>query len=182
MSKNKYLSIGKILGSRGIKGELKVQAWTDTLEDFCSISKIFLNINESPLDIVNLRVHKSCVLMKVGSIENKDQAEMLRGKILYAYKDDIPIEDDRYFIEDLKGCEIIDSNDGRVYGILKDVINTGANDIYIVKNSEKCSEYLVPIIDGTISEINLEENKIYLSPIKGVFDDNWYYDSFPWNV
>lgn len=171
MSKKEYFSIGKILGVRGIRGELKVENWTDSLETFCSIKNIFTDLNASPLDISALRIHKSHILMKLNSINDRSNAEKLIGKILYAYREDIPISEDRYFIEDLKGSEIIDYESNKLYGILKDVINTGANDIYVISGKSN-KEYLVPIIEGTIKNINLETNQIYINPIRGIFDDD----------
>ena len=96
---------------------------------------------------------------------------LLRGKKIYAFREDIPLTEDRYFIEDLKGLKITDANSGENYGILKDVMNTGANDIYVVKD-ETGKEFLLPIIDGTIEKIDLENEFISVNPIKGVFDDN----------
>ena len=169
--KKKYFSIGKILNTRGLDGELKVKSWMDTPEDFCLVSKMFLNLSKPPLEIISKRIYKSNILIKIKSINSKEAAETLKDKIIYAYREDIPIDDDNYFIEELKGCQIIDSMSGKIYGILKDVINSGASDIYIIQD-EKNREYLLPIIKGTIIDIDLDNEKIYVDPIKGVFDDN----------
>ena len=169
--KKKYFSIGKILNTRGITGELKVQSWMDSLDDFCLVSKMFLDLNSPPLEIDNMRIYKSNVLLKIKSINSKEEAEKLKNKVIFAFREDIPLMKDRYFIEDLKGCTIIDSNNQNIYGILKDVVNNGAGDIYVIKN-EKNREYLLPIIEGTIFDIDLDNENIYISPIEGVFDDN----------
>lgn len=168
--KKEYLCIGKIVGSRGINGEVKVDSFCDYPEDFYNIKDIYLNINEKPLDITGLRIHKSQILMKINGVENKNSAEVLRGKLVYAYKKDIPIEEGRYFIEDLKGCIVIDYDKKKILGKLKDVLNTGANDIYIVEDELK-KEYLVPIIDGTVKEIDIEKQEILINPIRGIFDE-----------
>lgn len=171
MSKKDYFSVGKIIGTRGIKGELKVESWTDCLEDFCLIKKIFISLDDSPLDISEMRIHKSHVLMKLNSIDDRNAAESFVGKILYSYREDIPLDKDRYFIEDLKGCNVIDCNTDKIYGVLKDVMNTGASDIYVIVD-DSGNEYLVPIIEGTVKNIDLELNQIHINPIRGVFDDN----------
>ena len=171
MSKKEYFSIGKIVGAKGISGEIKVESWADSPEDFCNISKIFMDLDSQELDIISMKVHRSQVIMKIKSINDRNSAESLRGKILYAYREDIPLEEDRYFIEDLIGCKVIDSETHHEYGILKNVMNTGANDIYEVK-SKNGKEYLVPIIEGTVKNIDLEIETIEINPIKGVFDDN----------
>lgn len=169
MKKNEYLCVGKIVGSRGTNGELKVDPWCDSPEDFFEIKNLFTDISDLPLNIENLRTHKNQILMKIKNVTDKNSVENLRGKSIYAFKKDIPIDENRYFIEDLKGCKIIDAKSKVIYGVLKDVLNTGASDIYSVINS-KNKEYLVPIIDGTIEEINLENEQIFINPIKGVFN------------
>ena len=171
MSKKNYFCIGKIVGTRGLKGELKVEPYTDFPEDFYEIKNIFLDIESEPLSIKNIRVHKSQVLILLTDVQNRTQAEFMRGKLLYAFKKDIPLGEDRFFIEELKGCLVEDTNSNEIYGTVNDIFNTGANDIYSII-TEEGKEYLLPIIDGTIKEINLEDNKIIINPIKGVFDED----------
>lgn len=171
MSKNKYFSVGKILAARGIYGEIKVQTWTDSPKDFLLIERLFLDVDAQPLEIINKKIHKSQVILKLKNINSRNEAELLRGKKLYAFREDIPLAEDRYFIEDLKGLKITDAASGENYGTLKDVMNTGANDIYVI-NNEAGKEFLLPIIDGTIEKIDLENEFISVNPIKGVFDDN----------
>lgn len=171
MSKNEILLVGKIVGTRGLSGELKVEYFTDTPEDFFSIKRIFSDPNTLPLKIISLRIYKSHILMKLSGVDNKESAEMWRGKSLYAYRDDINLKENRYFIEDLKGCKVIDFKNKKEYGFLRDIINTGANDIYIIKSSDS-KEYLVPIIEGTVKDIDLENDEIYINPLRGIFDDN----------
>ena len=171
MSKNKYFSVGKVLAARGIYGEIKVQTWTDSPEDFLLIQKLFLDVDAQPLEITSKKIHKSQVVLKLKNVNSRNEAELLRGKKLYAFREDIPLAEDRYFIEDLKGLKIVDAVSGDNYGTLKDVMNTGANDIYVI-NNETGKEFLLPIIDGTIEEIDLENEFISVNPIKGVFDDN----------
>lgn len=168
--KKEYLCIGKIVGSRGINGEIKVEPWCDYPENFYEIKNFYIDINVEPLNITEMRIHKFQVLFKIEGVNSKNSAEMLRGKLVYAYKKDIPIEDGRYFIEDLKGCMVFDSEKSRVFGKLKDVLNTGANDIYVIEDASK-KEYLVPIIDGTVKEIDVDNQEILIDPIRGIFDE-----------
>ena len=171
MVKNDYLCVGKVVGSRGINGEIKIEPWCDSPEDFLEIKRFFTDVNKLPIDVTDLRIHKSQVLMKIKNINDKNSAESLRGKFIYAFKKDVPLKKDHFFIEDLKGLQVLDTQSGTFYGTLKDVLHTGANDIYVIADS-KNNEYLVPIIDRTVSDIDLEGGKIFISPIKGVFDAN----------
>ena len=100
MENKDFLCVGKIVGSRGINGELKVESWCDYPEDFYDIKNFFIDIKDKPLCIENIRVHKNQVLLKLSNINDKNTAELDRGKLLYAFEKDMPIEEGRYFIED----------------------------------------------------------------------------------
>ncbi len=169
--KKGYLEVGKVVNSRGICGELKIEHWCDSQEAFCKIKKIYFDINKAGLNVTRLRPHKSFVLMQIDNINTQEQANALKGKILYADRDDIQIEENSYFIEDLKGLKVVDIITGQNYGILNNVFKAGFNDVYSVI-SESGKEYLVPIIEGTIDKIDLEQSKIFINPISGVFDEN----------
>lgn len=171
MAKKKYLCVGKIVGSRGLRGELKVEHYCDSPDVFFDIENFFIDINAEPLEVESMRVHKSQVLLNLKGIEDKNSAEKLRGKYVYAFRDDIPIEPESYFIEELKNCDVYNFENSRFYGTLQDVFNTGANDIYQIYNSEEKKEYLVPIIKGTVVDIDLDGNKIFINPIEGIFDE-----------
>ena len=171
MKKNEYLCIGKIVGTRGVCGEIKINPYTDCPEDFFEIKNMFLDINGLPIEFFGLKIHKAQVLMKIKGINTKNDAQLLQGKLVYALKKDIPIDENSYFIEDLKGCFVEDAKNHKMYGILKEVFNRGASDIYQIIDSNN-KEYLLPIIEGTVEEINLDENKILVNPLKGVFDED----------
>lgn len=169
--KNEYLCIGKIAGARGVNGEIKINPYTDYPEAFLDIKNMFLDINETPLEFFDVKIHKLQVLMKIKGINTKNDALTLQGKLIYAPKNDIPIDKDSYFIEDLKECIIEDAKNHKTYGVLKDIFNRGASDIYQILGFNN-REYLLPIIDGTIEKIDLDKNKILINPLKGVFDED----------
>ncbi len=171
MSRNKFLKIGKVVGVHGVRGEIKIESWCDSPEDFCEISKMLFNPESEPFKIEGMRIHKNNVLLKISGVDNREEAEDLRGKIIYAKRSDIPLEQGRYFIEDLKGCRVIDDISNKEYGILKEVWNTGANDIYTIKDN-KNKEYYLPVIEGTIRKVDLDNNEIFINPLEGVFDEN----------
>lgn len=170
MFKNNFLEVGKILNTHGVRGEVKIESLCDTIEDFCEIPKVFIDTDSDPLRISGIRMHKNHILVKFEGVNSVEEAEKLKGKYIYAEKSDIPIKEGHYFIEDLKGCEVYDFDTNERYGILKDVWNAGASDIYTVFGAND-KEYYLPIIDGTVKEIDLENSRIVVSPLKGVFDD-----------
>ena len=168
---NDFLEIGKVLSAHGIKGEVKIEHWCDSLEDFCEIKNMYFDISKEPVEIQYIRTHKNYALIKFSGIDSRDKAEFLKGKKLFARREDIPIKEGHYFIEDLKKCDVVDFETEKKYGILKDVWSTGANDIYTVLDDSN-KEYYVPIIEGTVKKIDLDKKVIYIKPLKGVFDEN----------
>lgn len=172
MARKEYLCVGKIVGSRGLKGEVKVLHYCDGFDVFLGIKNFFTDtIDKNFLSIKDIRVHKQHILLRLNDVNTKTDAEKLRNNYLYAFREDIPIEPESYFIEELKNCDIYNFKTHKFYGTLKDVLNTGANDIYEIYNPEEKKEYLVPIIKNTVVNIDLDENKIFINPVEGIFDE-----------
>lgn len=168
MSK-KFLETGKIVNTHGIKGELKVQPWTDTPNDLTKIEKLYLK-DESLLKVVSSRVHKTTVLMQVENIDTIEAAQKLINQVVYLDRDDVKLNEGEYFIQDLFGLEAIDIDTNEVLGKITDVSHTGANDVWhIVKDGK---EYLVPSIPDVVIDLDFENKKAYLRPLKGIFDEN----------
>ncbi len=172
MARKEYLCVGKIVGSRGLKGELKVIHYCDSFDVFLGIKNFFIDtIDKKFLNIEYMKIHKQHILLHLSDINNKTEAEKMRRKYIYAFREDIPTKPGSYFIEELKNCDIYNFKTSKFYGVLKDILNTGANDIYQIYNSEENKEYLVPIIKGTVVNIDLDENKIFINPVEGIFDE-----------
>ena len=166
----KYLEIGVISGTHGIKGELRVQPWCDSAEILSEFKNLYFDNGNTLVNILSARVHKSLVLMQIEGIETVEQAANLRNKVLYVDRKDMSLPKGSYFIQDLIGLEVIDFDNGKKYGLLSDVSRTGANDVYHVK-MENNKEQLIPAIPDVIKKIDLEDGKVLISPLKGLFDD-----------
>ncbi|MCM1357510.1 MAG: ribosome maturation factor RimM, partial [Prevotella sp.] len=140
--KKEYLEAGKIVNTHGIRGEIKIMPYTDVPELLCEFDRLFLNKQE--IFIERSRVAKNMVIAKLEGVDTPEQAEKLRNKILYMHRDDLELDDDTYFIQDLIGIEVKDVETGVIYGKIVDVMQTGANDVYVIKGSDR--EYLIPAI------------------------------------
>ena len=99
-----------------------------------------------------------------------EKADALRETILYMDRRDLRLEKGAYFIQDLIGLKVLDADTGVAYGTLTDVIKTGANDVYEVTGGDG-STHLVPVIPEVVVRVDLEEEKVFLRPLKGIFDD-----------
>lgn len=165
-----YLEAGRIVGTHGVRGELRVDPWCDE-PGFLSQFKV-LYFNEGAEKIrVSCRPHKNIALVKIKDVDTVEQAQLLRGKVLYINREDVKLPRGKNFVQDLLGCRVIDAGDGSVeYGIIADVIKTGANDVYTVKNKDG-REYLVPVIDSVVVEKNVEDGCVRIRSMKGLFED-----------
>ncbi len=166
----KYLETGKIVGTHGIRGMVRVQAWSDSGEFLTEFKRFFLSPDgESELKAQKIQPHGGVVLIAFKGVDTVEQAESLRGKILYISRDDISLPDGRYFIDDLLGCEVFDADSGEKYGEISEVSQTGANDVWHIKSGDK--EYLLPAIDEVIVTVAPENERLEIRPMKGIFDD-----------
>ena len=111
------------------------------------------------------------VLLHLEGYDTPEQAETLRNQILYLNREDVELEEGTYFIQDLIGLDVIDADNGTAYGTLKDVLQTGANDVYVVQ-AEGGKELLIPAIPDVIVETNIEEHCMKIRPLEGVLDAN----------
>lgn len=168
--KKEYLECGKIVALHGVAGEMRLQPWCDP-EDLCGVKTLYFTPDGSqPLKILRSRVHKNIVLIKAQGIDTPEQAALLRNKVLYVSRKSIRLAPGEYFIQDLIGMQVLDADDGRLYGTLTDVLETGANNVYEVTfpNGEK---KLVPAIDSVVIERNIDAGEMRIRPLKGLFDD-----------
>lgn len=167
--RKRFLETGKIVGTHGIRGEMRVQPWSDSAEFLTRFERLYLDGEGREQVIVDrARVHGNLVLLKVRDVDSIEQAERLRGRILYMSREDAPLEEGRYFIQDLIGCKVTDADTGETLGILSDVSATGANDVWHVKREGR--EYLVPAIPDVVVRVDPDGEEIVLRPLKGIFD------------
>lgn len=164
-----FLEIGKIVNVHGLKGEVKIMPWCSYPEFLCEFDTLYLNKGAEALEITNARVFKNMVIAKFSGIDSVELANPLRNKVLYMDRNDVQLEDGCYFFQDLIGMQVYDADDNTLYGTIDDIIETGANDVYSIKSGEK--NYLIPAIPDVIIETDLDNNKMLIRPLKGLFDD-----------
>lgn len=164
----KYLEAGKIVGTHGIRGEVRVDPWCDSPEFFCGLKKVYLKKGETVLSVKS-RPHKNIAIMKIEDIDTIEAAEKFIGRVVYMDRAQAKLPENTYFIADLIGLEVKDVENGKVYGKISEVFKTGANDVYEVSDGDK--KYLIPVIDQVVKVINPQEGFVEIFPMKGIFDD-----------
>ncbi len=164
-----FLEAGKIINKRGLKGELKIESYCDSPQAFCSFERVFLDSDGKDVrKVLSAKVYKDFVYLLIEGVTTAESADKLRGKLVYINRDDMILDEDAVFIDDILGLNVYDIDTGADYGILDEVFNTGASDIYkIIKNGK---EYLIPAVDEIVISIDLDKG-IFIRPIPGLIDD-----------
>ncbi len=168
-NEKKYLECGKIINTHGVKGAVKIESWCDSPEILADLPFIYFKINGGfeRKAILSASVMKRHVLATIEGINDVDTAMSLKETVVYAERDDIPLEEGDYFIIDLVGLPVIDVDTEVKYGTVSDVFNAGASDIYTVKTDN--GDRMIPAVPEFVIRIDLESG-IYVRPIEGMFN------------
>ena len=163
-----YVTIGKILNTFGIKGELKVDVYTDFLKDrFKKGSTVYVGDDYLPFVVESYREHKGFLLLQFKDNNDINLVEKYKGLYLYKSKDDIkPLKDGEYYFSDLKNLDVYvdDKIVGKVINVEQGLRN---NNLRVLKNEDN-KEYLIPYLPVFIKEVNLKENRISINWIEGL--------------
>lgn len=165
------LQAGVITTTHGIRGEVKVFPTTDDVHRFEDLDSVLLDTGRDymKLEIENVKYFKQYAILKFKGIDNINDIEKYKGKSLYVTRDQaIPLEEDEYYIADLIGLDVY-LESGEKFGVLKDVMETGANDVYIVE-TEEGKEVLIPAIHECVLDIDVEENRMEIHLMDGLLD------------
>ena len=163
--------VGVISSTHGIKGEVKVFPTTDDVKRFKKNMELILDTGKEELllTVESVKFFKQFVILKFKGIDNINDIEKYKSKSLYVTrKNAVKLKKDEYFIADLLGMEVFEDT-GEQLGILKDVIETGANDVYEITLQDGKS-LLVPAIKECILEIDVENNKMTIHVMEGLRD------------
>jgi len=166
-----YLEIGKIVTVHGLRGDVKVQPWCDSPEFLCAFPVLYLGKEKKEVEVLDARVQKNMAILRLDGYETVEQAETLRNQMLYLHREDVELEEGTYFVQDLIGLGVLDADSGVSYGTLKDVLQTGANDVYVVQ-PEGGKEVLIPAIPDVVVETDLEAGCMKIRPLEGLLDAN----------
>ena len=163
------LKVGVITTTHGVRGEVKVFPTTDDAERFLELAYVLLDTGRElrRLDIKNVRFFKNLVILKFDGIDNINDIEKYKGKDLWIPREEAQeLGEDEYYIADLQGLNVV-LEDGTEFGTLRDVMETGANDVYIIDSNEH-GEVLLPAIKECILDVDLEKNTMTVHLMKGL--------------
>ena len=166
-----YLRVGVISSTHGVRGEVMVYPTTDDPARFKKLKKVILDMGreQRELAIESVKFFKNMVILKFKGIDNINDVEMYRGMDLLITRDQaVRLAPNENFIVDLIGLKAV-TDDGKELGVLKDVMLTGANDVYVIETEEK-KEILIPAIPDCVLDVNLEEGTILIHLLDGLLD------------
>ena len=163
-----YLECGKIINTHGIDGAVKLESWCDSPDILADLERVFIKDGNTykQYDILRASVFKQFVIAKLDGVKDIDAAQALVGTVIYAARDDFELGEGDYFIADLIGLDIIDADSNKVLGKLREVINRGASDIYVIDTPD--GERMMPAVEEFVDRVELDSG-IYVRPIEGMF-------------
>ncbi len=167
--KAKYTECGKIINTHGCHGGIKLESWCNTPEDLASLPKVYVKKDGKyqKYKLIKTSVFKQFVLAELEGVCDMDTAMALKGTVLYADRKDFDLEEGEYFIADIIGLDVIDADNGTVYGKVSDIINRGASDIYVVQTEN--GERMIPAVDEFVVKTDINKG-VFVKVIDGLLD------------
>lgn len=171
MNQHEYITVGKITNTHGNRGLLKVKPLTDFPERFFDMDDIIVMKEEDirkTLTIQRVTSHKNFLIMQFEEIANMNEAEEYKGALLQVQREHlIELPEDTFYIFEIIGCKVFDRQ-GNYLGEVKDVIKTGANDVYVVEKKTRKKPLLIPAIKSVIYNVDLKQGRIDIDMIEGL--------------
>ena len=163
------LQVGIISSTHGVRGEVKVFPTTDDVKRFKKLKKVILDTGREhlPLEVESVMFFKQFAIVKFKGIDNINDIEKYKGKSLLVDRENaVKLRKDEYFIADMIGLQVY-TEDGEAFGTMKDVLETGANDVYII-DSIHYGEVLIPAIKQCILNVDIENQKMTIHLMEGL--------------
>ncbi|SCZ76896.1 ribosome maturation factor RimM [Acidaminobacter hydrogenoformans] len=162
--------VGQIVNTHGLRGDVKIKAFTSSPEDFEAFETLLVQgEGEKKFKIENVRYVKGLVLVKFEGIDDINAAERYKNRELYRLRADYgTLEEGEHFIVDLIGLDVIDEHQGHV-GTIKDVSTNGAQNLYVVAREGK-PDFYIPVVKAFVKKVSIEEGRVLVSLIEGMIE------------
>ena len=170
MSK-KFLELGQIVSTHGVRGELRFNPWCDSPDFALKFNTLYFDAEgKEKTAVVSSRVHGNIVLLKLEGIDTMEKAQALKNRVLYIDRESADLPENTWFVEDLLGCKVVENGTDTVYGTLTDIQKYPANDVWTVKTKQG-KEVLMPAIKDVVISADIENKTVYIKALKGLFSD-----------
>ncbi len=163
-----YIECGRILNTHGVRGQVKIEPWSNTPKDFTAYTTVYFRKGETyrPCGIVS-RVNGRFILASLEGVEDMETAIPLKGKTLYVHRDQIPLREGEMLLCDMIGLPVIDATTQVVYGTLSEVEEAASGTLYYVKTEG--GTVILPAVPAFIKEVS--PAGVFVTPISGFFDE-----------
>ena len=163
-----YIQVGKIVNTHGLRGDVKVLPLTDDPKRFEDLKVVYVGDEKLKLDIGKVGYIKGNVLLKFKQYCDINDVEKFKNNMVFIdVKDKVRLPEDSFFLDDILGMEVYLEDETHL-GTIKDILQPGANDVYVVKN--KNLEYLIPAIKDVVKKVDIEQKKMIITPLEGMLD------------
>ena len=163
MEKNAFIEAGRIVNTHGVQGEVKIEVWLDSPKFFKSFKRLY-TAGGQELKVLSARTHKDFVIAKLEGVEDVNAAMALKNKVLSIRRSDAALPHGAFFLQDILGAQVVDE-DGHEIGVLQDVMETPASNIYVVRGE---TEHLIPAVPEFIKKTDAEAGIITVHLIEGM--------------
>lgn len=170
----KWFNVGKIVNTHGIRGEVRVISKTDFAEERYvpgNTLYIFKEESDNPIEVVidSHRVHKNFDLLTFEGMLSIQDVEQFKGALLKVDENQLSeLDEGEYYFHEIIGCKMY-TDQGEEIGTIREILATGANDVWVVKRKEG-KDLLIPYIEEIVTEINIDEKKVIITPMEGLLD------------
>lgn len=168
------IKIGKIVNAVALRGEVKVYHYSDYKERFEELEEILVERKGkyTAYEIENVRYQKNTAILKLKGVDDRNAAEALKESDIYITEDDLrELPEDTFYVKDLIGCRVLNEENGAEIGVIKDVLQNSAQDIYQItlKNGK---EALIPVVGEFVREVSIKEKYVKIHLIPGFIDED----------
>lgn len=165
------LEVGKIINTHGLRGEMKVQTWTDTPDVFADLDRIYVSgkFGDTELTVKHVKYQKNNIIVKFAEINTIEEAESFKNCILTADRNNLgELPEGVFYIADLIGLQV-QTEDGTILGTISDILQTGANDVYEVARPGS-KPLLIPAIPDVVRQTDLAAGTVTVRLLEGLLD------------
>lgn len=166
----KFYKVGKIVNTHGIRGEVRVIPTTDFVEErFAPKAKLYIEMPDENQEVTvqSARPHKGMMIVKFSGFDNINDVEKFRNhQLLVSEEDQEPLEDGAYYYHQIIGLKV-KTVDGRELGTIKEILSSGANDVWVVQRPNQ-KDLLLPKIDDVVKDVNLDDGVVTVELMEGL--------------
>ena len=163
MEKKPFIEAGRIVNTHGVRGEVKIEVWLDSPQFFKSFKRLYTAGGEE-LKVLSARVQKDFMIVKLAGVEDVNAAMALKNKVVSIRRTDAALPHGAFFLQDILGARVVDE-DGNEIGVLEDVLETPASNVYVVRGK---TEHLIPAVPEFIKKTDADAGVVTVHLIEGM--------------